>query len=818
MKSLVVVRSLVVTLVLALSSVAAEAPRPGTEPPDARAELSAWFGGLNESSPLLGSISQSPELKRQIENRIATMDDAELESIRSAMAEVPDWQNAPQMLAEMLPEEMRGQLLQAGDYLVGKSDEALTARDDLSTLVALTRILPEDQVARLGIDSSKLQQLDATFRGMSPLEITMLHDKLSATPEWSKGRKRALEALPESVKKGSAALALHGELTEKEVASLDAFRSEVLDLLERIDGLPPTLRSRLDAEKVRMLAERLTYAGPEMLFMVREQISAEQIETIEMSVELLERIAGMTEEEYAELDRFREELRASIGDRTSETGRQLDQLAPEQLMLLQDSLGANPEWKNVMPIVAETFSDPATEAAILDAGARTAELEQFRFNAISFIESSVGQPGVGQQEAARSTRILQNASFEHLALIQAAHSRMPQDASAAAMVALPPVAANAVDLNCVVNLGSITIPVIDEDVSLGSINFNWICTPLENAINAVANTVDSLVSAITDTVNEIWSFVQGIPELAVTALEEFFNGLLDIEIANGVSLLDIAGANNIGDALTQMIDLMGLNNFSWLNQLSAALGTLPMLPCPQEGVLTPFGPVGDWDAYMSHQRYQFVVEEILDIIPETEISLAVKIPAQVLFMGFKYLGLCLDYGQQAATWDHYEEYWATAHTNQGTISNQVLTTSSNLSGQLASSTSSLAATIDNESQIIQNKIDALQFEMGESFESQGGNIDNHFQEAWDLELRLAIEENLKSGEGNELAVFQMPAPHGYLEVVRDVLRASIDGMVAIGETIGLAEKFFADGQSAMGAGEFKNAYKAFQKSYAALVK
>ena len=818
MKARVVVRSLLFTLLLATSAVAAEAPRAVAEPVDARAELTAWFGGLDQSSPLLGSINQSPELQQQIENRIATMDDAELESIRMAMAEVPDWQNAPQMLAEMLPEEMRGQLLQAGDYLVEKSDEALAARDDLSTLVALTRILPEDQIARLGIDASKLQQLDAAFQGMSPLEVTMLHNKLSATPEWGEGRKRALEALPDAVKKGSAALALHGELTETDVSSLDAFRTEVLELLERIDALPATLRSRLDAEKVRTLADRLSYAGPEMLFMVREQISADQIETIEMSVALLERIAGMTPEEYAELDRFREELRASIGDGTGATGRQLDQLAPEQLMLLQDSLGANPEWQNVMPVVADTFSDPATEAAILNAGSRRAELEQFRFNAIAFIESSIGQPGVGQQEAAASTQILQNASFEHLALIQAAHSRMPQDASAAAMVALPPVAANAVDLNCVVSLGSINLPLDIGNVSLGSINFNWICTPLENAINAVANTVDSLVSAITDTVDDIWTFIQGIPDLAVTALETFFNDLLDIEIANGVSLLDIASASNIGEAITQMVNLMGLNNFSWLNQLTAVLGPMPMLPCPAQGVSTPFGPVGDWDAYMNQQRYQFVIEEVLDIIPETEISLAVKIPAQVLFMGFKYLGVCMDYEQESATWDHYEAYWATAHTNQGTISSQVLTTSSNLSGQLASSTTSLTGTVDSESQIIQDKIDALQFEMGESFENQGGDIDNHFQEAWDLELRLAIEENLKSGEGNELAVFQMPAPHGYLEVVRDVLRSSIDGMIAIGERIGQAEKYFADGQSAMSDGEFKDAYKSFQKSYAALVK
>jgi hypothetical protein len=81
-----------------------------------------------------------------------------------------------------------------------------------------------------------------------------------------------------------------------------------------------------------------------------------------------------------------------------------------------------------------------------------------------------------------------------------------------------------------------------------------------------------------------------------------------------------------------------------------------------------------------------------------------------------------------------------------------------------------------------------------------------------LDLRLQIELNLAAKQ--PLAMFQLPqANGGYVELVRDVVADAISAMLASGQTVGKASKYFEDGVAAMSLGNFKQAYLAFQRSY-----
>jgi len=352
------------------------------------------------------------------------------------------------------------------------------------------------------------------------------------------------------------------------------------------------------------------------------------------------------------------------------------------------------------------------------------------------------------------------------------------------------IAENAVDLNCVVDLGSIHIPVIDKNISLGSIDFNWICTPLENAINAVESVVNDVVTIATN----IWNFIQTLPQLAVNAIKAAFDALLDIEIANGVTLRALL-QQGVEGAINAMQTALGLAGDWW----AAIQGfTLPEIPCPPRNTWTPFGQVGSSDAVRNYSKYKFILDKLIEMIPDTEVSLPVKISAQVLYAGFEYLGVCLEFEADAVDEETNDNRWSNSATNQTSIlaaisGHDVNMTNQHaaLSTQLGNQGAAISTLIQNESTTIQNKV----------------------QTASDLNLRLAIEESLQSGEGNELALFQLPSPWGQLDLVREIVSSSIDAMLAMGQSVGQASKYLAKGDGLMLDGDYKEAFEEFQKAY-----
>ncbi|MGH9459440.1 MAG: hypothetical protein ACRD2J_17535, partial [Thermoanaerobaculia bacterium] len=149
---------------------------------------------------------------------------------------------------------------------------------------------------------------------------------------------------------------------------------------------------------------------------------------------------------------------------------------------------------------------------------------------------------------------------------------------------------------------------------------------------------------------------------------------------------------------------------------------------------------------------------------------------------------------------------------------KVQTESNSTRTKIEEESTTVRSEVEAESLIIQEKIDALELSLEDTLGGQSGDTEENFETTWDLQLRLAIEANLLAGEGNEMAVFQLPAPHGYLETVRDLVRSTIEAMAAVGENVGQAPKFFAQGEALMIVGQPKEAFEEFQKAYRQVVK
>lgn len=765
----------VVPFVMAVLSIVsgpllAEPSSDGSRFEDTRTQLISYFQDIGANSPtVLGALQRSPETMEAIHERIEAMSDEELAEIQGMMADMPSWRLAPEALVESLPLEMRRQLKNAGTYYSSRASDVKEMRDDAFTLITIAKILPESELGKLGIDSESVTSLEKALESLDPLQSAILEERLAKEADWVTARQAAMSTIPAEVQRGAAALAAHGELTDEDLSSLDEFRAEVLALFQRIEKLPTAYREQLRAEAITTLRGQIADATPEMLFMIRSQLSTEQIETLAGSIDLLERAASLTDDDVADLEQFRERLRASIAKADSDLGEKIDELRPEQLLVMNDALDAYPEWESVLPAVTSTLHDPQSErivsvAAEAKAGSpEAAALESFRHEAILYLRSLEGAPGVSREQTDRAIGVLEDASLPHLALIREAAARMPSTASAAAMVSLPPVTTASLDLNCQVGLPS--FKVAGTRISLGSINLDFICNPIEDAVNAVSAVVDDVLSVA----NNIWNFVKTIPSLAANQIKKVFDLLLDIKI-NGVSLRSLL-TQGVDSAISAMKSALGLAG-PWWNKVQGL--TLPEIPCPPRNTWTPFGPTGSSDALRNYSKYKFILDALIDMIPDTEVSLGVKIGAKTLYAGFDYLGVCLENEAAAVDEEVNDSRWSTSVNNQGAI----------------------LAAIANSGQAIQLDI----------------------ANASALNLRLFIETTLQSGEGSELALLQLPSPWGHLELVHDVVRDSIDAMRAVGEKTGQAEKFFRNGEDLYRSGNFKNAFEQFQKAYRELTR
>ena len=80
-------------------------------------------------------------------------------------------------------------------------------------------------------------------------------------------------------------------------------------------------------------------------------------------------------------------------------------------------------------------------------------------------------------------------------------------------------------------------------------------------------------------------------------------------------------------------------------------------------------------------------------------------------------------------------------------------------------------------------------------------------------LHLAIEQSLSSNSGTAMAFFELPAPNGYIDLARSIVRQTIDNMRAAGQNVFQAESFYTQALNALSSGQYKDAFHRLQQSY-----
>jgi len=91
-----------------------------------------------------------------------------------------------------------------------------------------------------------------------------------------------------------------------------------------------------------------------------------------------------------------------------------------------------------------------------------------------------------------------------------------------------------------------------------------------------------------------------------------------------------------------------------------------------------------------------------------------------------------------------------------------------------------------------------------------------FSEWRTLSIRTRIEINLAGHEDHPhpLAMFQLPKQlGGYLELAQEIVQITIANMMAAGQNVYKAEKYLNRGNDEFLAGNYKNAYRFYGKSY-----
>lgn len=852
----------------------AAAPVPNTAKVtgDARQQLSAYFANIKENSPtVLGDLAKSPEAMSAIQKRIETMSDADVASFDALMRQAPDWKMAPEALARAFPPEMLEQIRRVSADYVARMPQGKEMREDVGTLTAVLKTLPDAKLKELGIDRSLINSLETTFAEMSPLQTAMLQRRVSESGPWAAKSAAAIGSLPPEMQRGAAALALHGAITTSDVKDLEYFRTELVDLLGRIDKLPEETRRSLNADKLKQQVAQLNLASPDVIFMVRENIAPEMMDGLKSSVAFLERIANLTDRQKADLEKFRGDLSSAFaeldgGAPASEDHPAakdlLSNLDTKQLILLKDGMAGFPNWQTALPAVYRTLASPDLPARLNSLRGPTpdtdaiASLEVFRTEMLAFVDATANAPAVDATLTERARKAVNTAPVERLELMRSSLQHLPKEASAATKLTI--VSMDAISFNCSVdmpspvpdiNLDFICNPIASaltsiRDGIVGTVNsivdgarsalqttINSVNNVLTSAINTVSNTVNSLVSSISSVATSILSFVQTIPSLVLSAINSALNLLLDVQIRNGITLRDLikGGAQH---AMVSMKTLLGLSE-GWWNAVSTF--TLPAIPCPPTGFHTPFGDVGDGAATDNYGRYKLVINGIVSMIPDTELSLGVKIPAQVLYMMFDFLGTCLQQASanadQKLASDRHDLVLKNFTDVQSFVGLQIgnLTTQSNnqtsaltlavnnqttaVQGLLTTQSAAIQALIDTKSTAIQSFLTSKSNSVQSVIQTSSDKNQDDIAAFQKLSLRLSIERVLQSREQGQLGIFQLLEPLGYLGLVRDIVRETIDSMRILGYRMDNAQKSFDAAVALLNAGSEKNAFREFSKAY-----
>lgn len=686
-----------------------------------RLELIDFFVNVDEHSPtLLARVKDDPEWTARMEREIAALDAGELAEIHGALGEARHWQVVPEALFASLPPAVRQRLQDATSLVLQEREDLEAFRSDLAFLFESARLLDpsiepgqESPVAR----SQRVNRLLGVVDRLGPEQLREMKQEFEASGAWPEEQ---LSRVPEEARRRVSNRAGRGAFDDNEKRRLEEFRVLVgtfLSLARQNPSVVGGAAGRLDA-----LATTVDSATTGGLYLAEAMVDRPKLEVATASLQAV----------------------AAIESRTN--------------------------------------ADLAALAAEAQDGPVHAELEVFRADVLSALDDAAAQPFANAEELSEARETMNQATLEELVVRRAVAAQTaptaglgspnPDSSEQGPVSTEPPVALGspptaALDLvdigDCKIDLGSIDVGI--DTIPLGSINLNFICDPLEDALNELSD-----------------AFVDLIATVGMLVIDAF-GLLLDIPIVNGKSLNDLLTPST----LESVLDLAeGYWDFLPISPTD--------LPCPVDGTMIPhFGEVGDREAARSYTRSLFVFNKILGLIPDSEISLVVKVPLEIAWGGVQYLEICLN---QAA--------------DRRAFGNTLAFRDSTLTG-IADTQLQLGAHDIHISTLLSD-LDSDVGNLGDSLSQQILDFET-------LDVRLQIEGNLLADGKKYISMFQLPmAFGGMLEVVRDVVELTIQANQVAGQRVDKAQKEWEKGNDEFSEGKFKRAYDRYSKAYKEAVK
>ena len=726
-----------------------------------RQELAGYFEKLADYSPTtLGQLSGDSGALEAVKQNIGALSSEELAAMQEVFAEVPSWQMAPEALSASLPQDTLQQLTATGRRSGQRVEDLEKLRDDLSGIYGMLRMLPEEELQQFGLDAESVTEVHQQISGMSAAGLVQLEKQTAGVPGWHQLVSR-FDAMPAGTLEGARRMAQPGALE-----SALEFRDELLAFLDDAELLPGDLKQRLVDGRLGELRQQLNFSTPEMLVVLQQQLDGPELRALFRDVRILAGAQSLNDEEREELQEFRSEFSEMIAglaegaadsEAVAEWREQLASADRAELALLRDRIEGIPAWRETLPAILRANMSPELLARreALRAGTFAPEaeerqgLEEFRTSLAEYFDAVATEPGMDAASATAAASILRDADIGELYVISAAYGNVPEETGAQGLVDLVGaidgmggggVMAPAIDLDCSISLGSINLPLGIGTVSLGSIDLNFICDPIEDVLNVIEDVFNAVVQ---------------LP----TTIANFFEGLAQ-------SVLAAFSPENLQNVLNLAGDF-------WNN-----IPEVPQIPCPPDGFNIPFfGEVGEDETASKYSRYLWIFDKVLGMIPDTEISLALKIPAQVLYGGVEYLGICLD----AAADD-----------------------------RKSAATDAYRADVGNQFTEVDTDIAALTALVG----TQGAELTAQLAEARIFLMSLAIEKNLIDDSGDRVMLFQTPqSMGGVLEKVGLVVQNALTVADAMGEGSSNAWNNYNSGVAAYDRGEYKNAFFFYRRAY-----
>lgn len=743
------------TAALALSLLLAMAPSAvattGGED-DFRDELGRFFESLRDVSGEAGAGA-------------ATVDELSPETVRElqrALAGVPGWQDAPRRLAATMPTELRERLQRLTAQAAAEAAELDDFRRDLNEWGVATSLLPRSALAERGYDATTLAAQRRMVEGLDTAGLARIEQRLR--PDLTSARAELFAQLPAEVADGVRRLAAHGALDTDEMRELERFRAELSAFVDATATLPATVHTGLDADAAATLRATLSDATPEMLYLLRDRLDTPAMRRTMEGVARLSALGGLDADQRASVESFRTEFTGLLRETDAAMATdadlaawadRLDAMSPEETFLLRERLGDSADWRQLPRAWAVAARPEVTRTAelaalgTLPAGERAA-LDSFRDRLADWLESLDDPAAVPAAAAVRA------AEPSTLVLMQALYEEVPADEVPAAMSTL-----GAIDLGEIALPG---LPGVYGDCGAFQVVcdfFDGLISGVSTAVNAVKNTVNSIASAVSnlgDTLTGFWE------DLVMVFTPESLGAAFGI----------------VGDWWT-------------------ALPTIPGLPCPSIGTdLGPFGVVGNREDAIGYNRNVWVINEVIDIVPDTEISTSIKVALKVVWGAVQYLGVCLDTAADTVAVQQTDAFRADALGSLDSLASSL----GDIDGDIAG-VGVAVATVDQKVVGLTSDVSAFR----DALETQVDDFRS-------LALRLQIERDLLESGGRRIASFQLPEAYGgVLELVREIVADTIDNSGDAGADVNGALAKLGQGDAAFADGDYQEAYSRYRMAY-----